>query len=478
MGSHRDPITSEKCWLDFAVRELSRVAAGKARGQEAVWKHRPPWWEYTGLTWKNPTANPKDSKDTLKTKFECLVKHLRKENQVPGNLEEEIQLWEAGRISEVFLMTTFSCMLGQTSTLHRLLDESHHKMAETEIGINPCILSDLENCLAACQKMIDFITNLSAQKSRTGEETQVSMHAPGPSSKRAHENIDEAENTAPTKRARVSSPTITSSSSSAPSQTSSSVPEKDSKFDPQQQKCFMALLQQKILLNKAGVAATQQRPVCVQAKPTKRGTTVKHSRPVATVVNAAPSISVGGPVVASMSYPATVTHPTFIPGNYLGIDFLEETTIEDLQFLDELLAENSTLAEAQTRLTTPHFPLNADTEITKAEIRVANETNSDVSDLFTLSSTSAQSVATEIGTDIVPQPLTAVAGRSWSLEDEVVSFEEAGSDACVNIRGTTPELGDAGYSSESSPMHRSSVDSVSDILELNSDFEDLLDFEF
>nr|KAG5709039.1 hypothetical protein BaRGS_004678 [Batillaria attramentaria] len=167
LGSHRDPITSEKCWLDFAVRELSRVAAGKARGQEAVWRVqcKPTWWdsECPNLTWKNPTANPKDSKDTLKTKFECLVQHLRQENQIPGELEEEITLWEAGKISEVFLMTTFSSALGQVSNLHALLDDAFQKMANTGIGIHGSIPINIKNCLAACQRKIDAINNLASQ---------------------------------------------------------------------------------------------------------------------------------------------------------------------------------------------------------------------------------------------------------------------------------------------------------------------------
>ena len=230
MGSHRDPITSEKGWLDFAVRELSRVAAGKARGQEAVWRSqcKPSWWDCAcSHPWKNPTANPKDSKDTLKHKFECLVQHLRKKGQLPCEMEEEIALWEGGRMSEVFLMTTFSSLLGQASNLHSVLGDLCHKMEDTGISIAPSIPTDLQRCLSACLDKIDTVRSLATQRNTNSAGTGVAQAAGCSGHKRQHgESDSENHYQPPSKRPKFSSTvspissSSTSSSSTTPSESS------------------------------------------------------------------------------------------------------------------------------------------------------------------------------------------------------------------------------------------------------------------
>lgn len=100
--STRKPVNSEKDWLIFAVRELSRVVTGKEKGQEQLWsnKYKPEWWDSemvastisgdVKLTWKNPTTNPKDTKNILILKYKVLCKRQRTENKFPETLEAEV----------------------------------------------------------------------------------------------------------------------------------------------------------------------------------------------------------------------------------------------------------------------------------------------------------------------------------------------------------------------------------------------------
>ena len=269
MGAHRDPITSEKSWLDFAVRELSRVAAGKAGGQEAVWHSqcKPAWWDCVRLPWKNPTANPKDSKDTLKNKFECLVQHLRKEGKVPCEIKEEIALWEKGRMSEVFLMTTFSSLLGQASNLHSLLGDSCHKMEDTGISIAPSILTDLEKCLSACQDKVKTMKSLATQRQQNSPACGVAQAESCSGRKHLHDGSDVGP---PSKRPKFSSslssnlsPISSSSSSSSSSPSQSQSPgfvrpvsnSDDPPNHPEQQKLVLAAPQKQLLQRKMAETA-------------------------------------------------------------------------------------------------------------------------------------------------------------------------------------------------------------------------------
>ncbi|XP_076449025.1 uncharacterized protein LOC143285547 [Babylonia areolata] len=186
LGCHRDPISSEKGWLDFAVRELSRVAAGKARGQEAVWRSqcKPAWWDCACRhPWKNPTANPKDSKDTLREKFECLVQHLRKVGQLPKDMEKEIDLWEADRKPAVFLMTSLSSLLRQASNLHALVEDTCPKIEESGTSVDTSILSDLQNCLTACFNRLESAKSMADKRN---QKENTSKAARGTGSKRQH----------------------------------------------------------------------------------------------------------------------------------------------------------------------------------------------------------------------------------------------------------------------------------------------------
>lgn len=154
-GSKRDPVNSEKAWLDFAVRLLSREVVGKGRGQETVWSNRckPLWWdEKVGLAWKNPTANPKDSKEVLLMKYTALERHLNEENRFPAELAEEARLWNAGNIKELFLMTTLTSLLGKVTGLHCAVMDACSKVDELKASVNPTLLNDIKNCLAATLK--------------------------------------------------------------------------------------------------------------------------------------------------------------------------------------------------------------------------------------------------------------------------------------------------------------------------------------
>ncbi|XP_059171199.1 uncharacterized protein LOC131952516 [Physella acuta] len=165
-GSKRDPVNSEKAWLDFAVRLLSREVVGKGRGQETVWSNRckPLWWdEKVGLPWKNPTANPKDSKEVLLMKYTALERHLNEENRFPAELAEEARLWNAGNIKELFLMTTLTSLLGKVTGLHCAVIDACSKVDELKASVNPTLLNDIKNCLAATLKATENF-NVSGSK--------------------------------------------------------------------------------------------------------------------------------------------------------------------------------------------------------------------------------------------------------------------------------------------------------------------------
>lgn len=489
------------------------MAAGKARGQEAVWRAqcKPTWWneKCPGLVWKNPTANPKDSKDTLKIKFECLVEHLKQQNSIPGELEEEIQLWEAGRISEVFLMTTFSSMLGQVSGLHSVLNDAYRKMADIGTGINGCIPSDIEKCLTECLSKICSIKKLAEnRKTDSGDDQQVPKDAKRSALKRDLQDPGTEGSAPPAKQARVASPTISSSSSSSRStpQTVSPVSSMDS--DPNnflqngnntfhgigKQALVLALLQQKIVQNKMeGAAVVQQGPqlsaqrrqrvvpASVQARPTRRGKLVKQSGSVTSAVSAAPSVlaTASGSVAGAV----TVHHPTLIPGNHLDIDFLEETTIEDCEFLDKLLAENSALVDDQVTesnlaIKTPSVSAAIGEESTIQ----TNSTTSDlvlplISDTTLLASENSNENSSPCASPLTPSVMAP--SESCSLEDYNVSLDNIGTDVDVVVGGGVvfddQDFSDAGYSSESSLSHRNSTDSIDDHFEVdNLDFDTLL----
>ncbi|XP_059171208.1 uncharacterized protein LOC131952521 isoform X2 [Physella acuta] len=145
--STRKAANSEKDWLDFAVRELSRVVAGKEKGQEQIWniKYKPVWWDSevkaitnsydARLAWKNPTTNPKDRKGDLIIKYTILSKMLRAENKFPKDLEEEAELWESGRIKELLLLTKVVSITSNTHSINSDMEEVFDLRNESSLKI-------------------------------------------------------------------------------------------------------------------------------------------------------------------------------------------------------------------------------------------------------------------------------------------------------------------------------------------------------
>ncbi|XP_005111909.1 uncharacterized protein LOC101857917 [Aplysia californica] len=167
-GSKRDPTSSEKAWLDFAVRFLSREAVGKGRGQETVWGAacKPLWWDSeVGLAWKNPTANPKDTKEVLLQKYEALERHLRGEGRFPLELEEEARLWGEGKYKELFLLTTLTSLLGKVTGVHTAVLDAASKTDELKAEINQSLLQDIKTCLGST---LSAIENFSSNNFRKG----------------------------------------------------------------------------------------------------------------------------------------------------------------------------------------------------------------------------------------------------------------------------------------------------------------------
>ncbi|GFR66939.1 hypothetical protein ElyMa_001984100 [Elysia marginata] len=161
VGTRRDPINCEKAWLDFAVRLLSREAVGKGRGQETVWseKCKPSWWDRkVRHAWKNPTANPKDTKEVLLEKFVALESQLREEKRFPSELEEESRLWSEGKYRELFLMTSLTSLLGKVTSVHSAIEDACGKVKELKATVHQSILANIQNCLTASLKSTEQLT--------------------------------------------------------------------------------------------------------------------------------------------------------------------------------------------------------------------------------------------------------------------------------------------------------------------------------
>ena len=501
MGAHRDPITSEKSWLDCAVRELSRVAAGKARGQEAVWRSqcKPSWWDSVcPHPWKNPTANPKDCKDTLKAKFECLVQHLRKEGQLPCEMEEEIALWEAGKVSEVFLMTAFSSLLGQASNLHSVLGNTCRKMEDTGISIAPSILTDLQRCLSACVDKIDTIKSLATQSNKNSTDSGVAQapRCSGLKHQRDESDSDDLSQTPKKRPKRSSSDSSHLSSAASPSASSRQSPvsvqpvsKSNTPLSPEQQKLVLALLLQKRLLQKQmaeTTAATLPAPHKTNVLKPRRVPSTGRSRPSAqkkvnqgsvaavVAVNARPAVTLPA-TVSTHSVPENMPETSEF-GDLLSSDLVENEDNINLNFWDEIMEETS-----------PNVSVSPNSTAVVAEVLGLGSLCDSVqptSEMMTFDRSPVQNETpspnpllcpTMVAMEVSPTnplqfeiPVEAVAGRSLGGEAAAIS-DDFGTTLCADagdfstVLNETEVVSDLGYSSEgstSSPTsHRSSLDS-------------------
>lgn len=166
-GSKRDPVNSEKAWLDFAVRLLSREVVGKGKGQEAVWSERckPQWWDKkVKLPWKNPTANPKDTKEVLLKKYIALEKHLREDDRFPEELEEEAKLWSEGKYKELFLQTSLVSLLGKVTGVHAAIIDVLTKAKKLKENVNQSLLSVIRQCLSSALEAVVTVNNSCSHK--------------------------------------------------------------------------------------------------------------------------------------------------------------------------------------------------------------------------------------------------------------------------------------------------------------------------
>lgn len=419
MGSHREPITSEKCWYDFAVRELSRLAAGKAKGQEAVWgaQCKPAWWDSTcRFPWKNPTANPKDSKDTLKVKFECLEQHLRKEGKLPSDIREEIELWKAGKYNEVFLMTSFSSILRQVSNAHAMIAEARRKMEEHGISVNPCIFKDLQNCLTGCLQQLDVTEILQNQNAQDNQK-----HKPSPLQGKRTRNTetlakDLTEYSGPVKQLKLSpSHSVSSTLPSSLSSTASSVSQQTSvpvqTLNPECKKQMLNFLMKKSLGAKQREAMAMQTAneapqiVCSVGAPEEiLGNDSLHKVKMEESLytkHIAPSVSslqaelVPAQASGSLLNAAAVSadQPKFQMNDHVGIDFLdlELETGSGFELMDRFLegstetlstsdAEESKMLESDTY--TIDSQLMASQILPMSSSQLSTETN-DIADAHT-----------------------------------------------------------------------------------------------
>jgi hypothetical protein len=123
---------------------------------------KPSWWDLdVGLSWKNPTANPKDTKETLLQKYEALERHLRSEERFPRELEEESRLWNEGKYKELFLLTTLTSLLGKVTGVHSAVLNAAAKTNELKAEINQSLMKDIRSCLGST---LSAMENLSYTK--------------------------------------------------------------------------------------------------------------------------------------------------------------------------------------------------------------------------------------------------------------------------------------------------------------------------
>ncbi|CAL1538663.1 unnamed protein product, partial [Lymnaea stagnalis] len=178
-GSKRDPINSEKAWLDFAVRLLSRELVGKGRGQETVWseKCKPVWWdEKVGLPWKNPTSNPKDTKDILQKKYAALESQLLAEKRFPLELDEEARLWNDAKINDLFDLTLLISLLGKVRGVHRAVVDACGKIMSMKFGAD--LLNDMHQCVTATLHVLEGVkshTPCAPKRSSIYPEAETTM---------------------------------------------------------------------------------------------------------------------------------------------------------------------------------------------------------------------------------------------------------------------------------------------------------------
>lgn len=361
------------------------MAAGKGRGQEAVWRSqcKPSWWDSVcPHPWKNPTANPKDSKDTLKIKFECLVQRLRTVGQLPREMQEEIELWEADQKPKVFLRTYLSSLLGQTSNLHSLVEETCHRMKESGISVDVSVVNDLQSCLTASFDQLESIKNPTEKRNQKENIPRASRYA---GNKRPHCETDSDGLSHPSckqpKRSPVASPSLSSSStvptpslahsplrplSSTPQPTLTSSPRvSDPQVSPDHSKMLLAALQKQLLQKQSAKTAGVTPSICQgERKQTLMVPTAHPFHPVSSREkggkkmvqdNISPAGEATVTVVSSACLPASVPQHSlpdeaetpefrdFLELDLDGGDDVDGTDcqiLNDCQFFDSLLQES------------------------------------------------------------------------------------------------------------------------------------------
>lgn len=95
-----DKTFNKKDFLQYEVRELSRLLVGKTNGQELIWKMEPPPYWPAHLKWKNPTSTPKDTVAELEEKFNFLKQNVSRKC-IPEDQQTILRLYEKHNFSEI-----------------------------------------------------------------------------------------------------------------------------------------------------------------------------------------------------------------------------------------------------------------------------------------------------------------------------------------------------------------------------------------
>ncbi|XP_059171141.1 uncharacterized protein LOC131952477 [Physella acuta] len=168
-GSSREPANSEKEWLISAVRTLSRIVAGKEKGQEKIWniECKPDWWDEKtgGLQWRNPTGNRKDSLQVLQKKYRVLEEYVKAEKRFPESLQKEAELWSTNQFDKLFAFTHLIYFYNEAKKLATVWEKFIKLYPGKDGSLDAEFFNYFKNCKASFKEIQHKMTEYTEQLS-------------------------------------------------------------------------------------------------------------------------------------------------------------------------------------------------------------------------------------------------------------------------------------------------------------------------
>lgn len=159
----------EKGFLISMVRELSRVLSRRTHGQETIWNKIPSEWnEVEAGKWKNPTAAPKDSKETLRKKLDFLRKNINSE-KLSDDQKDKLSLYSKGEINILLQRMKFEKDLKNISEV-----DTHLSHCEGEV-IGSENLQMLEKLKDQCENIHKKIESIKKHQTLMSPKTDLGL---------------------------------------------------------------------------------------------------------------------------------------------------------------------------------------------------------------------------------------------------------------------------------------------------------------